>query len=263
MNRDQMIAYLTTNCSCWKEKGAVLANKEILSDDDLRRLVADARLNQERTAVVNSLRSELELGDGVALNAMPAALAEALAKKGKGPMASKKKKKMDDEEDAADQGDDEEAEGESPTGNQRTLSPEEWLAAAPPQMREVWNSSVKIHDNHKAQVVGKIQQLIANTRSESKKARLTALLESNPTVNQLQAAYDLAAEDAGPANNGFLMPGTTEPALNYGGLGIVPPSGSPDLTPSSQDDHVYTMPTLNFDELARNTSSAEKVRRKA
>ncbi len=254
MNRDQKIQFLTMNCSCYKGKEKVLANQDNFTDEDLTRLVTEVQMGHERQTVVNAVRGVV--GTDVTINAMPAALADALAKKGKGPKAKKKDMEDDDEDD------------EEPTGNRQIvdnteLSPEEWFAMAPPGMQNVWNASVRTYEAQRGALAARVQALANNTRNEAKKQMLANLLASNPNVDQLQHALTLADEPQMAANqqggggNGFLLPGQLDASMampNYGGMGLGAQPVANHLAPSEAAEDIYEMPTLNYEEIARSHS---------
>lgn len=56
MDRKQLIAWLTTNCDCWKGKDKVLANVEAFTDDDLKKLKANQDKASADALVANEFK---------------------------------------------------------------------------------------------------------------------------------------------------------------------------------------------------------------
>lgn len=63
--RREAVGYLTVNCDCWKGGEATLNNKQVITDDQLVRLVKNARKQKQDEVVANAARTGVRLGEGV------------------------------------------------------------------------------------------------------------------------------------------------------------------------------------------------------
>lgn len=188
MTKEQAVAWLTTNCDCWKGQQKVLND---MGEDQLAKLKANAELLKAAALTINTIKKDFRLADGIKLNEMPAAL----------------KKAMDDKEDEKDKGDDEEAEGEKPVKNKRANN--SLADRLTPAELEVWNYATKrIEDDKKAIV----NRLIANVSGDAERNRignslmakkieelqdLAALLPAQQQTHQTYA-YNFAGAGGGP-----------------------------------------------------------------
>lgn len=177
MTREQMLAKLTANCSCDKDKAAF----NELSNEMLKTLVT-----KDLTAnVLSQIGKDFELPSTLALNEMPAALKAALDKK----KGKKKAASEDDEEE-----EEEEEEYEEPTKNKKgkkptTLNYEQWIALAPPDVQNKQRERDALSDQmlktEKEKLVG---QLTANVQDPQRRVALTNSLMQKPLADLIERA---------------------------------------------------------------------------
>ena len=169
--REEVINHLCTNCDCWKAEGS----KETLNELDDSQIVQLFTSNQA-ALVVNSLRTELDLPDDLALNAMPAFIKEAIdKKKGKeepdGDEAKNKKAKNSKSKNADDEELDDEEAPMNKAKNKATKNSEEptfedLFKKAPSDIRSAINNAIRFNEKAKANIIPK---LVGNAKGEVKK----------------------------------------------------------------------------------------------
>jgi hypothetical protein len=219
MTREENVAYLTTNCDCWKGKAKVLANKELFSDDHVATL---AEAYRGMTEVVNSVRDAFGI-PGANHAQLKVVLTNA-------------KKVMDDEDDddgggkktendmdqvpgwkknpkfnkgdggpeAADGGKsgakkandtDEDEEFPIPgkpkgiTNTEAAMTDEQWLAVAPPRIRSVVANAVQAEAKEYNDLYKSLSAVANNETHAGRKAYLVGMLKGKPTVNQLRGLH--------------------------------------------------------------------------
>lgn len=237
MTRQQKIAALCTNCSCWKGKEAVLGNAQAFSDADIDALLANASKAKTNEATVNALAEKLgkpyqnKKGKALVVNAdfVNNEMMEVVP--------------VDDEEEEGDVP----AKGKqppAPTGNKATkpMTSEEWLIAnnAPPDIVQAIRNSEEETTRAKVAVVNK---LIANLSDDAERDQVGNDLMKKHTLNELRGLLKLLPKSQ-----------PQQPALNqqpqgryYFGLG----GGAPGITGNDNDgadDDVALMtpPVANF-----------------
>lgn len=171
MNREQTIAYLTTNCDCWKGKVDTLNR---LSDDDLKALHAAAVVNVQNKQQIAERDAQLVIvRNTLGVDSLPVgnALADAL------------KAKMTPTTPAIIP-----APAPSPEAPKRaTLT--ELLANATPEEQGVWNMAQQIVRDKKASLV----EMIVNARGKTDQAK--AELRSHYIGNRPDGRSKFSIED--------------------------------------------------------------------
>jgi hypothetical protein len=186
--KTQAVTHLVTNCACWKGKEKVLNE---LPEEALVGIYNDQvhlAAAQDVFAAVKDLTGNAEL----TVNAMPAALA-----------AAKKMKKKSNE--GCNDND-----GDEMTGNTVVVQPktaDEWMAAAPVEIREAVTNALSITSEEKTKLVAR---LVAGVKDDALKARLTA----NHLKKPLPQLRDEVAALPAPTTNG-------RPSHLLGGSGIL------------------------------------------
>ncbi len=192
MNREAVIESLATNCDCFAKNADVL---ELLDDEQLAE-IADAQ------EVVNAVR---EAAPTLTVNAMPAAI--------------KKKMACDDPEEPDE---DDPATPPKKKAPMSTQNADEWLRAAPPEVRTVLNHAESILNREKSAIV---DRLVANVAAEKRPTHIEKLMRRD--LSDLQDELERMPESqSAPATNGYVgqfagnpasYVGAAAPALNRAG----------------------------------------------
>lgn len=135
MKRQEMIQHLTTNCSCHKGKAAQVA-LNAMTDEQLADLIVNAQ-------VVAQAREFIPNGASLATNAMPAAL-----------MAAIKKKKGEEDPEEEEDDEDEAPAKVPPQFTKNSMTTEEWLKTAPPEVRRIVRNNLARERQAKDQLIG-------------------------------------------------------------------------------------------------------------
>lgn len=170
MDRAKTIAFLVTNCDCWKGKEKVLENQEAFSDADLAKLKANLEKAKNEEVVANAARAGYKTLFGatdaqLTANAMPAFIQEKIDAKKEG-----------------EEEDEEEEEGKKkPTENKKVKpakqpTANEWLATAPPEIKSAVQNAMAIE---KAERTKLVERLTANLQGDAK-TKLTTRLQGKP-----------------------------------------------------------------------------------
>lgn len=251
-NKAETVAWLVSNCDCWKGNRADL---EKLSDATLDRLRKKAEADKaDPKAVLNSVRLALVtnadgtssidwgklaalLGVEVDLKGDPVGAIAALKEKLQGVLATLDGKPAKEEEPAP------EAAPVTMAANRtapvaplaKPLTLKEMLANATPQERAVWDNAVAIEQRERQALV---ERLTANVADPARRASLARTLSAKP----LAELADMLALLPPPAEH------TPEPAYHPSYFGA---AGGPVGNAAKDDsDNVLPMPTVNFDEMA-------------
>jgi hypothetical protein len=242
MDRTKRIEWLVANSDCWKSEKAQAALNE-LEDDTIVSLYDQ---EQRFHSVFNALKQPVEIGGvGVklALNDQNELTAEVLT-----PVANDEEeeeevevenaKKTDDANDDDDDFESEEFEKDEDEPKkmkknaEKVYTEEEWLAAAPPRLKAVFNTALELDKEAKSAIV---EKLVANSSSKDedrkefmkldlKKLRL---IEKNlPTANAATTDnededetsfldYTLAAGGKGTVTNEEVEEPLPVPTFNY------------------------------------------------
>jgi hypothetical protein len=275
-----LIAWLTTNCQCWKGEQAYLEqkNEDQLKTYKTNAVAAKLALAAKSGFTANKLFTRNAEGDGGGDTAAPAGvnisdLAEFLGvttdpaadpigftKEIKAKLTDILTKLTDsaDPEDApppaGDGGADEAAEmaGAAPTGNRaggkpgKPASPpteQQWLANMPAAFRPVWNNAVNLDKQARQQLVDRIV-----THNSGGNAQLKPQLNAIYGAMTLPQLQTIAA--ALPMAQAAQMPAFGQP--NYGGAAVPLPTGNGFSGQPSDDmaDDVLPLPTMNWSQMA-------------
>lgn len=240
MNRDQVIAFITTNGECWKGSGA----KEYLSklsEPELTLIQNSVQANVKNAVIANAALEGFadgnktfkfdEEANAFTVNCMDGDMDE--PKKGK--KAKGKKAQIAANEDPDDDNDDEE---ETPTVRNQQLSFEEWMNAAPVEVQEVVSNARDITNEAKQGIVTK---LVANLSDPKQKKAKGDWLMSKP-LNELKDMLSLLPAPAPVRQQGYVLP----PTVNYAGD---PATTAPVV--NDEDDAPLVPPTFNYAEMAK------------
>lgn len=223
MDRKATIDFLVTNCDCWKGTG----DREVLNgltDEKLTTLKAGAEKAQQAEAVANAAREGFGIPSTITVNAMPAFIKDAIAKKKAAEDAADGGADDDEEDDAGDK------KGKKTVKNTATKPPtaNEWLASAPPEIQSAVRNAMAIEQSERDRF---IQRLTANLAGEAKQALVNRL--STKALDELK---DLA----------LLVPVRRDDvAPNYAGAAA--PTGNHQVDESD----VLEMPVYNWSEMAK------------
>lgn len=239
--RDQLIRWLTTNCSCWKGQEKALG---MLSDDQLGNLKKQNVHNKVVLAVtklgvpgIRKLVANAEGGDTTDVGGVNIAdLADFLGvtvdpKNDPVGFTKELMGKLDEvrsklagatEPDAPTPSDapdpnamNKDKKDEPPTGNRkRTMN--EWLSEAPPEAKDIWNSLVSNERDTKMQL---IERIVGNA-AEAKRPALRKTYEKMAT-SDLRAIAESLPSSAPSGGSGLLNPNAP---LYAGAGGFTPPT---------------------------------------
>lgn len=260
MERAKAIAFLTTNCRCWKgpDDREVLAG---MSDYKLNQLVAAVKADKERQAVVNAVREGFN-GGVLTINAMPPQIQKALAKKA-APAAVDGSDHDGDEEKHTDPDVDSETasdpsgetdtdsrdlttdetppgqgKGKAPMGQGKTpvgnMSDAQWLSTAPPRIREVVQNALAAEKKERDSL---IRQIVANVNPSKQQKHINALskLSLSALRDQLELVNPASATSAASRTPDYSLAGGYAPVAN---------------ADMDQDD-ILTIPVINWAEEAK------------
>jgi hypothetical protein len=197
--RAQAVTFITANCDCWKKQGDKAATTLNAFDD--AQLVAVAQGVRETNdkittleAVTNALR-EAASEPGLAVNAMPAFI--------------KEKMKCDPKKDKDCPPEKGEKEATKNAANVPVAEPvkfrtrEEFEAAMPPEVLNVWNTAKAVEASERANLTQRLRQIAANS-SPARKALIENKLSTNPdvaTMREVLGLVDDGSNGRAPANN--------------------------------------------------------------
>ena len=222
MTRQEAIDYITANCDCWKGDAETL-NK--LSDDKLVKLKRETDKILEQQAVVNAVRQGFGAPASLTVNAMPAFIQEKID--------AKKKAAAGEEEEELD----EKGNPVKKAPPKKEMSTNEWMQAAPPDVREAVQNSLVIVKREQSAIV---QKLVANVANAETKKTLAARLMQKP----LEELRDmLAMIPAAPTHNAQ----QTQPDYS-GAAGYNDVVGNRD---QADKDDILPLPTINWAEEAK------------
>jgi hypothetical protein len=189
MNRDQIVNWLVTNCSCWKGKKEVLGNEDSFSDDDLKKLreVAERSASLEVTAnALAEVATVFGAPHDLEINAMPAFIKKKIA-------ARKDEEDMEDEEEDEDMEENTTKAEKAPvkvanrvaalprtSSKPRWKTANDWMndpASAPADIKAAVRNAMEIEQRERMFLV---DQLVANVEDESSRKRLTSKLGAKP-----------------------------------------------------------------------------------
>ncbi len=229
------VDYLVANCDCWKGAEKTLNS---IPDDNLVKLVDNAKTSADNALVVNSLRETGAVDEAVAVNEIPAFIKKKMEKNGDktknaGFPFKKKTAGPDDDDEEDDEDDDEETKnkGDSVENNKPITE-----RLTPDELR-VWNHAASVE---RAAREGLVARLVANVKDKALKDRLVA----NHMRKDLQTLRDEVA--ALPVANTTQVQWTPRQA-DYSGAAGGP---SPSTTTNSEPDLEMVPPTVNHAELA-------------
>lgn len=198
--KKQYVDYIVNNCDCWKgPKDRELLNS--MPDAKLVQLKKGIDKNKETNetaTLVNSLRTELGIPDDAEFNAETI---RATLGKGKKSKVSIANSAVDEDEEEDDEEEEETqrrpAKGKKVNNSKGGLVTEapkktaqEWLADAPEEIQEVFNSTRAVYQKSRKEI---IEKLVANERNKDKrKAKIEKL--SKKKLSELQDLLDLMPE---------------------------------------------------------------------
>jgi len=257
MTKPQLVAYLTTNCDCWKGAEKVLNTMDTAQLDKLK-LNADKTKTLELTAnAFVQVAKNLGAPDDMALNAMPAYLAEKTKEKEETASADENaggstdpKPKLEEEITAEDdvpppvknnRGNVLPVKKPIANGAPKLKTTKEWLAEMPPEAQAVWNTAVELNNSVKNAASTKLKGLIANEGDPRRKHRMQLALNSGD-VAKMQEVIELV----GPTQNANSAQAREQVALYFPGLfGDQAPVQNRAAT---DGEDVLDLPTINQDE---------------
>lgn len=242
----KVVNTLTANCGCWKGKADLLNN---LTVEDLKELA-------EQHEIVKNLKADPEKYK-LAVNATT------MCKGGKEPDGDEKglpagKMLADNEGDPAPAGGNQgppqsrvppihkDINPDAPTGNKaptperKPMTSEEWLAAAPPEVRERDAFAQQILNQHK---LGVVQRLVANV-ADPEKRKLLGNRYLGKTLPELEEMLELLPSPVANRQQ-YVDPGQYQaPALYVG-------ANAPYTANAAGDpDDVLDIPTMNYGQTA-------------
>jgi hypothetical protein len=231
MNRKQTIKHLVSNCECWKGKENVLANEEAFSDEDIKRLKANADKARADGLVANAARSGFKDGD-VEYKFDPEEDSFVAVENA-------------DDEEVVDEEDDEEPPPKKGKGKGKKKFPfnrqeptvnkteAEWMKSAPESVKRRLAYAERVENREK---LGIVQKLVANIEDDERRQKRGEKLMTN-TVAELEEMLELL-----PAQ-------TREPAHVFDFSGASIPTGN--RSEPKYDDKDVEIPTLNWSEMAK------------
>ncbi len=246
--RGQIVKFLTTNCECWR------GDAETLNAMGDKQLQAQADLYNR--AVTLDMVANAAGADGIALNEIPAFM----KKKMKEAPAEDDE---DDEEEMVAEEDDEEEEEEEYTGNslstdfrptafakkRRKLSEKEWLAMAPPSVRNSIEFGKRALREKKESLV---KRLVANISSDQTKVRKAKML-MNKEVGELEELVELMPPPS-------VTNEEKDDDLNF----VFNGQNSPMMTENNRvpdESATLELPALNYEELSAERREGKGIRR--
>lgn len=224
--RREAVGYLTVNCACMKNKGEVLLNKQLYSDDDLIALVKNEKERQDDRVVANAARKGVKVaGRTLTFNAAgkPTFNDKSDGSNSDGQESDGTDVEANDSKFANEGGpnaDDEDDSTETDMDVGKTVAKKTTLNMDPRKYLQnadmpapIKAAMLRLVDNEEAEKAKLIGLLTANIRDPKVKARRTARL----TANSLDELKD---EVAG-------LPAYLQNALVQGQLGAVPALPAP------------------------------------
>lgn len=224
VNKEQYIAWLITNCDCWKSAG----DRELLnnfSEEKLKAMKEHEEKEKQKTAVVNAAKAGFEHGDvGFTFN-------EAT---GKWEVKTKTPPPVVNT---------------APVQSIPVAQPvkaktaEEWLSEAPPEVRAVIQDGLQASQRQKQQLVDRLTANISD--AGEKKIKNDRLITKSLT--DLQDMVDALPPVQQPSGFGYQLP-----APNYGGS--VP---AVNMTDDEKKDSLL-LPVMNWAEIRKEQRSQDK-----
>lgn len=244
--RERQVAWLTANCDCWKGQTEALNE---MTDEQLGRLAANANKLVRLELTLNAATEVLD-GQGYKLKETPTA---------NGPMPAFVKDDEEEEVEEEEVMEDEEEEEYPPVKNKKTCNEEtpvktktrtdnarpktyeEWLAIAPPEVRERDAYAKQLLTNEKAKLV---RQLIANVKGPEKRKAMAANFLKRP----LPELRDLVELLPAPAANARKEQSHEEALVNSLAAGGADVANAEDEYEGQFE--ALTPPTINWSEAA-------------
>lgn len=262
--RAENVAYITANCACMKGKEAVLNDSDNFTDEEVNRLRLNAEADKVNGIVANKLR------EGVTVNGQQVQLDDegylTVNAFGKPPGA-------EDDED----GDEMPMKGkkkatcnttpsngvtttvnppinveEAVANHFRKLTPEQWIAMAPPQVQELLANARETVTDARRQLV---EKLVANVADPEKKKLLVNRF-GKMTLEQLKERFEEMSMLA-PAANAYGQFSVAQgwdpnPPITFDGAsGVVGNQGDGAANSDNWEDQPLVPPTLNWEEEAK------------
>lgn len=185
--REQAVGWLTVNCDCWKEKKAVLMNREAFSDDDIKKLVANVIQGKKNSIMVANARKA-----GITLNEKA---------------ATSSADQLIESEEESNESDNLHAEDELPMFKDHKVKGKatinQQLALLAPEFREVVEQAIAANSGRKNLL---ISALTSNIRNPAEKAQAVKTL-GGLKLPELEIL----------ARN---LPPMVQPSLNMGRMGV-------------------------------------------
>jgi hypothetical protein len=228
MDRTQKVKAICTNCSCYKGKEQVLGNGELFSDGEIDKLHTNVMAARVNEGAVAALTKKLKLDSSVTVNAafieneMPAALKKA----------------------AASEAVEEEEEEVAALPEKKPVLPmmnaeQQWLASAPPGIRDTIKSAMKIERDAKVKLVSK---LVGNVKDDARRQEMGKRFMTK-NLSELEDLVSLIP--TAPTANA-----QPEPTWFFQGAGG-PPAIETNAAADEDDIASMTPPTTNWAELAK------------
>jgi hypothetical protein len=244
-NRSATINRLVTNCRCWANGREQL---EAMSDSQLRMLAANARRCPECGSMVSDDDEECpNCGADLTENAKTDGSNSDDANDNGSIQAGGEED--DDNKNDEDWDDDTEADvprrknpaRATPTGNRRsTVTVNEWLGSAPPQIQDAVRNAMEIEQRERAHLVN---QLVANVADAGKKKRLAANLMTKPLVELRDMVLMLPQQAPRRQVGAFPYTGQQVEPLFIGN------AGSPGSRQPEEDKNDFLpLPSMNYNE---------------
>jgi len=257
MTKPQLVAYLTTNCDCWKGAEKVL---NTMDEPQLNKLKANVEKTKTLEITANAfvqVAKKLGAPGDMAINAMPAYVEEKTKEKEETASADENaggstdpKPKLEEEITAEDdvpppvknnRGNVLPVKKPIANGAPKLKTTKEWLAEMPPEAQAVWNTAVELNNSVKNAASTKLKGLIANEGDPRRKHRMQLALNSGD-VAKMQEVIELV----GPTQNANSAQAREQVALYFPGLfGDQAPVQNRAAT---DGEDVLDLPTINQDE---------------
>ena len=176
--RREAVGYLTANCDCYKGKEKVLLNREVFSDDDLNKIVENAKKTAADALVANAARRGVKvLGSTITFNAEGRPVLNAKAEGSNadvadGPVSVDADGGSEEPQEKVDSS----VEGDKDVGDtiakKTALNAADWARKATDVPEAVRNSILRLVENEERDKQQIIERLVVNVGDAKVRARL-------------------------------------------------------------------------------------------
>lgn len=238
-SKDELIDSLIANCECWGEDDREVLND--MEDEKLEALVKDSENHKQEAEVANAARKGFNDpgGNQHVFNEKT----KQWESKTPTNNAFPPKKEVEDEDELTPE---EKAKMKKKGKKAPAMNMDEWKAAAPPEVQEVFNESAQIVEERKAEIV---QKLVGNIKDDTQRQVLgEKLMKLSRT--ELQDRLELAQAYA--ANEAANTPAPKR-QFNFSGQGAPANNAAPK---DDAADDILEIPTINYAEMAAQRKQA-------